>query len=174
MGPWCADEPTTDDWNAIAERYAEPSAYVAVVDHSFVLRAACQRAHTMFGLDPSDVLGHSAIEVIHPADLERATVFTETSSHSGLRPPDVYRIRFNGLNSDTSEYRAFDVSGDNLNELGGVVVFTLRELSDRRRAEMLAIEQIEILESLGSGATLKRVSASSRTSPSVTSARRSV
>ncbi len=145
-----------DEWHALAVRFEDADAYTAVVDYDFVLRGACSRAHSMFGLNPNEVVGKSAIEVIHPADLERAlSVFTETASYSGLRPPDVYRIRVNGTDSPEAEYRAFDVAGENLDELGGAVVFQLRELSDRRRAEMLAIEQIEILETLGSGATLE-------------------
>ncbi len=149
--------PHDDDaeWHALAVRFEDDDAYTAVVDFNFILRGACSRAHAMFGLNPNEVVGKSAIEVIHPADLERAlSVFTETSSHSGLRPPDVYRIRVNGTDAPEAEYRAFDVAGENLDELGGAVVFQLRELSDRRRAEMLAVEQIEILETLGSGVTL--------------------
>ncbi len=64
--PATPNDDSADEWNALAARYADPSVYVAVVDHDFVLRAACDRAHEMFGIDPSDVLGQSAIEVIHP------------------------------------------------------------------------------------------------------------
>lgn len=156
MGSDTSQQDNDPEWHALAARYEDSEAYIAVVDYDFVLRGACARAHAMFGLDPDEVVGKSAIEVIHPADLERAlSVFSETASFSGLRPPDVYRIRVNGANSAEAEYRAFDVAGENLDELGGAVVFQLRELSERRRAEMLAIEQIEILETLGSGATLE-------------------
>ncbi len=139
----------------------DPDGVVALVDGDFVLQAVSDQAPAIFGLDADDVIGASALELIHPADLERALMaFGEVTTRAGLRPPDVYRIR-----QGDGSYIAFDVSGESLvdpSELiepgttdeGSVrqaVVFRLSGLTERRRAEMLAVEQVEILERLAAG-----------------------
>ncbi len=130
--------------------YDEGGTFAAVVDQDFVLRAASARAQGVTGWVLDEVVGGSAAELIHPADLERALqAFGEIRRFDGVRPPDVYRII-----DSAGRHLAFDVSGRNLDDPPGTVVFQLRELSDRRRAEMLAVEQIELIEQLSSGAAM--------------------
>jgi len=130
--------------------YDEGGTFAAVVDQDFVLRAASARAQGVTGWVLDEVVGGSAADLIHPADLERALqAFGEIRRFNGVRPPDVYRII-----DSAGRHLAFDVSGRNLDDPPGTVVFQLRELSDRRRAEMLAVEQIELIELLSSGAAM--------------------
>ncbi|MGI9601579.1 MAG: putative bifunctional diguanylate cyclase/phosphodiesterase [Acidimicrobiales bacterium] len=136
------------DWQRILEWYDEGGAFAAVVDDEFVLRAASPRAQSATGWVLDEVTGQSAADLIHPSDLERALqAFGELRRFDGVRPPDVYRII-----DAAGRYVPYDVSGRNLEDPPGTVVFQLRELSDRRRAEMLAVEQIELIELLSSGA----------------------
>lgn len=135
-------------WEELVEQHDDGTAYVAIVDSDFILRAASPKAHEVFGLEADEVIGASAADLIHPIDLERALrVFTEAQANEGLRPPDVYRIR-----QGADVYKSFDVSGETLPG-GEAVVFRLRELGERRKAEVLAIEQIEILEMISAGHT---------------------
>ncbi|MDH3707290.1 MAG: diguanylate cyclase, partial [Acidimicrobiia bacterium] len=136
------------DWQRILDWYDEGGTFAAVVDADFVLRAASPRAQSATGWVLDDVIGRSVAELIHPADLDRALgAFGELRRFDGVRPPDVYRVL-----DAAGRAVAFDVSGRNLDDPPGAVVFQLRELSDRRRAEMLAVEQIELIEKLSSGA----------------------
>ncbi|MDH3705881.1 MAG: EAL domain-containing protein [Acidimicrobiia bacterium] len=142
---------STPDWQGVLEFHDEGGAFAAVIDEDFVLRAATPRAQGLLGWKLEDVVGRSVADLIHPADLERAlTAFGELRRYDGIRPPDVYRIL-----APSGRAVAFDVTGRNLDEPAGALVFQLRELSDRRRAELLALEQIELIEKLSKGAAIE-------------------
>ncbi len=136
----------TQVWQALLDDHDRGDELVVIVDSGFVLRAASERTQEAFAVPLSDVIDQSIVGLIHESDLERALgAFEQTTSHEGLRPPDVYRVK-QGLDT----YKPFDVSGETVME-GAAVVFRLSEITNRRRAEMLAIEQIEVLELQGSG-----------------------
>ncbi len=134
------------DWAELIGELDDGSSLIVVVDDDFVVRAASEEALATFGLPKSDTLGMSAVDLIHAGDLDRAVgAFSEAVAHPGIRPADLYRLRIG-----PGHYRSFDVSGETLME-GRVVAFRLTDLTERRRAEQLALEQIEVLELLSSG-----------------------
>lgn len=136
----------TNQWDRLLHEHDDHTSFIAIVDRQFVLRAASRSTERAFNVPLSEVIGKSAADLIHEGDVERALrAFDQTTTFEGLRPPDVYRIRQGG-----NLYKPFDVTGESV--LGGeAVVFRLRELTERRRAEVLAMEQIEVLELMASG-----------------------
>ncbi len=137
-------------WDELLTEHDHDDAFVAVVDGDFVLRAASSSIQREVAIDPEDVIGRSAADLIHPDDLERAIeVFSRTRTFHGLRPPGIYRIRVD----DAGSYRSFDVAGETILD-GEAVIMRLRPPSQRARSEVLALEQIDIFEMLGEGRPL--------------------
>jgi len=140
------------DWaSIIADRTDESldAARVVVLSEDLTVEWASPALLAEGGWDLDAWVGLSAAELVHPGDLDRAMeVFGEVVDMPGVRPPGVYRVAHaNG------RFRAYDVSAETLSD-PRVVVLRLCALSERRSAEMLAIEQIEILEMMGDGDAL--------------------
>ena len=138
---------TNLSWDDLLRLHDTDDSLVAIVDSSFVLRAASAGFEAELDIERSDVIGGSAADLVHPDDLERALdVFSQTRTFHGLRPPGIYRIRCD----DQGNYRTFDVAGETILD-GDAVVMRLRMPSQRARSEVLALEQIDIFEMLGDG-----------------------
>ena len=137
-------------WDRVIDERVDDDALLVAVDADFIIRAASPALIEELGWSPEERLGTSAAQLVHPGDLERAfAVFGEVVGMEGLRPPGVYRIA-----DSSGRYRTYDVSGETLPESEGAVVFRLTTLSERRKAETLANEQIEVLEMMGDAAHL--------------------
>ncbi len=105
---------------------------VLVIDADGTLRVANTAATRALGWDPSDFVGRSALELIHPDDLNitLASLETVTSKDVG----EVISVRVRTAND---EWRALEVRG-NVQQIDGaeVIVIVARDTSDRHRLEL--------------------------------------
>lgn len=137
-------------WDAHLEKHDCDDAFVAIVDSDFLLRAASPSISRELEIDPRDVIGRSAAELIHPDDLLRALMsFPGGHAESGQREPDTFRIRTNSADG----YRAFDVTSEAILD-GAAVILQLQTPTRRDRSETLALEQIDVFEMMGDGRSL--------------------
>ena len=137
-------------WDSLLDRYDSDDAFVVIVDSNFVLRAASPAIGTELHINPSDVVGKSTAELIHPDDILRALdVFRGNRTVTGPVSPNIYRIR----TSASDVYRSFDVTSQTVLD-GAAVVFRLGEPTQEARSELLALEQIDIFEMIGNGRSL--------------------
>ena len=152
-------DPSSDKspWEELVRRYEEPSRLVLVVDGELNIRAMSDGLAESFDLDEEAVMGSAALDLLHPDDLHRAAeVVAEVLSHTGARPPGLYRVR-DGLDS----YRSVDIGAihETFTDADGTeqvaLVYQVVELTERRRAEALATEQVEIMELLTGRSTLE-------------------
>ena len=107
---------------------------VVVADQEGVLSFASPACRHVLGVDPADVVGMTAVGLIHPDDRPLAAeVLREAGSGNDdhLDPVEV-RIRHADGSYRWFEARARDLSGDP--EVGGMVI-NAREISDRKAAE---------------------------------------
>lgn len=137
-------------WETLLRRHARDEDLVAVVDSDFVLRATTPAVGRLLDIDPTSVIGKSTTDLIHPDDILRALdVFRGSQSNTGLRPPNIYRIR-----TDVDDiYRTFGVTTEVVLE-GAATILRLQEPSEQERSDLLAVEQIDILEMMGNGRSL--------------------
>lgn len=137
-------------WDAHLDKHDSDDAFVAIVDSDFLLRAASPSIDWELEIDPRDVIGRSAAELIHPDDLLRALMlFPSGRASSGQHQPSIYRIR----TSSSDSYQAFDVTSEAILD-GAAVVLQLQKPTHRARSELLALEQIDIFEMMGNGRSL--------------------
>ena len=105
----------------------------------------------MLGLDFTPGHESSALEILHPGDHERAfAAMASVFEFDGLHPPRDYRLR--DANGDWS---SFDLAGESIDH--DALLLHINRVDERRRAEMLAVEQIEILETAVPGADIRDV-----------------
>ncbi len=128
-------------WRELVARYDGQARHIVIVDDQLTVRGASDLLGV--GLDPETLMGTSALDLIHPGDLERAAeVIAQVMEHSGPRSPGLYRLRTG------SGFRSFDVAAVHIEcetPAGWAIVYLINELDDRRRAETLAKEQIDIM-----------------------------
>ncbi len=144
-------------WEELVRHYEEPSRPVLIVDDELNIRAMSVGLAKSFDLDEAAVIGTPALDLLHPDDgLRAAEVVMEVLAHSGARPPGLYRVR-DGLDS----YRSVDIGAihETFVDPDGreriALVYQVVELTDRRRAEALATEQVEVMELLTGRSTLE-------------------
>ncbi len=132
---------TSPIWRELVARYDGHARHVVVVDDQLRVRGTSDL--TGVEIDPELLNGTSALDLIHPGDLERAAqVIAQVTEHSGPRSPGLYRLLTD------SGFRSFDVAAVHVEcdtPAGWAIVYLINELDDRRRAEMLAKEQIDIM-----------------------------
>lgn len=144
-------------WEELVHQYEDPSRLALVVDGDLNIRAVSDGLAASFNLDEEALIGSPALELLHDDDLHRAAdVVMEVLAHSGARPPGMYRVR-DGLDS----YRSVDIGAihESFVDADGndqvALVYQVVELTERRRAEALATEQVEIMELLTGRSTLE-------------------
>ncbi len=104
---------------------------VLVLDPSFRLLWANRRAEEVFERRLEDAVGTSVVERIHPDDLELTLRSFESVADKHLGAPIEVRALVG------TEWRLFELIGRTVDWLGaGAVIFSLRDLTDRRRFEV--------------------------------------
>ena len=138
-------------WNSLLSRYDTDDAFVVIVDSNFVLRAASPEIGAELRIESSDAIGQSTAELLHPDDILRALdVFRGSLASAGPRSANIYRIRTHA----DDVYRTFSVTTEAVLD-GAAMVLRLHEPTQRERSELLALEQIDIFEMMGSGRSLE-------------------
>lgn len=106
----------------------------------------------VLGYDPDDLIGTAAVDMLHPDDLDDVTSrFSEQLLVTGIPTPIEHRIRHQDGSWCWIESVAMMLSHDPA--IGGVLV-NARDITDRRRADLIAKEQTRILEAIARGAPL--------------------
>ena len=137
-------------WQQAVDEANENDAIVVLVNRSFELQAASERALQRFGWSTEQMIGQSVVRLLHPDDLDRAfEAFNQSLEFVGPRPPDIYRLA-----TKQSGFQEFDVAGTTLDDETGGVIFTIRELDDWVRSELLAREQVALISLVESGASV--------------------
>lgn len=121
---------------------------VVVVDDDFDVVSVRGPVSGLLGADAPVLVGENLAELIHPDDRARAhRAVGELLGRRGARPPGVYRLaRADGT------WCSLEVWVENLGP--GLHAHCLQRLDDRRRAEAVAVEQIEVMEQLAAGGSL--------------------
>lgn len=104
------------------------------------INRACER---LFGLTPDEVVGTSALDLIHPEDLEATVVAITRVQRKEVGALNEFRLR------TSAGWKRIEVIGSNLTEnpsVGGIVV-SMRDLTERRRWEV-ATDETERFRSL--------------------------
>src|SRR5207302_11103011 len=106
---------------------------IAVVDPKAVVTYISPSVTRMFGYEPAQVLGASALSFVHPEDLSRVeAAFAAALESTGPLPP----IQFRAREGDNLYHDVEMVLTNLLDEpsVAGVVV-NVRDVSDRTRVE---------------------------------------
>jgi len=94
---------------------------IAIIGEGGVLTYANLTGERMFGYPEIDYIGHSALDVVHPDDHDRAaTALLRDLSEPGTHPPSTYRLKVG-----PSEWRMFEVRATNCLDdpsVNGVVI----------------------------------------------------
>ncbi|MCP5026186.1 MAG: GGDEF domain-containing protein [Actinomycetia bacterium] len=126
-----------------------PGSGLVLLDDQLILRAADPRLADRLALDLDERIGLPVTNLLHPDDRERAAVAIATLVRSpGVRSPATYRV-MDGKGSSTLIEILADNRLDDPKAKGPL--FIIRPVDDRRRAEALAAEQVELLEGLVEG-----------------------
>jgi diguanylate cyclase (GGDEF)-like protein/PAS domain S-box-containing protein len=105
------------------------------------------------GYDPAELIGTSAVELLHPDELDEVSrSFAEQLLVTGVPAPIEHRIRHRDGSWRWIESVAMMLTDEPA--IGGVLV-NARDVTDRRRAEFIAAEQSRILEAIARGAPLQ-------------------
>jgi PAS domain S-box-containing protein len=104
---------------------------IAIVDPQGIIRYESQAVQRLFGYDPRETVGTSAWDRIHPDDVETVR---EAWGHAFDRPEEPSAVRFR-LRSTGGEYRQVEAVGQALADPTDGAVVSLRDVSDRVRAE---------------------------------------
>ncbi len=127
----------------LVERFDDGQGDVVVIDASTLLILEVSAgAPDIIGGTRADLVGVMALDLIHPDDqLRAAEAVGEVVEYDGPRPPGMYRLT-------TSEgYRSFAISAVPVTDGDlDVIVYTIRHLDERHRAEALAADQVELME----------------------------
>jgi len=97
------------------------------------------------GHDGQLLVGRSALDVVHPDDVERASeALVESAATTGPTPEGMYRLRF-----DDETYHEFSVAAIGLGpERGNATIFQFRVVEPRLRVEEFARETVDTLRML--------------------------
>jgi diguanylate cyclase (GGDEF)-like protein/PAS domain S-box-containing protein len=107
------------------------------------------------GYDPDEMVGTYVSDLVHPDDLGPAAAFITAQFESGNRPMP---LEYRGKHADGSWRYLEGVATNLLNEpTVSAVVVNARDVTERKRAELLLSSQSEALERIASGAPLDAV-----------------
>ncbi len=141
----------TPDWDQLLTEFRDGSQLAAVLDDEWNVRSATPELTALLGLDFTPGNESSAMEIVHPADHQKALeAMASVTEFEGLHPPSDYRVR----NAD-GHWSSLDLAGEAISH--GAILLHVNLVDERRRAEMLAVEQIEILETAVPGANIEQV-----------------
>ncbi len=106
---------------------------VTLVDADMRIRFQSPSVEAALGWTPEQVIGHTPLALVHPADRKRVILFwRQVRAHSGVHPP----VDFRALTREGG-WRTMETIANNLlddPDLGSVVL-TSRDISERRELE---------------------------------------
>ena len=112
----------------------QTSDIIAVVDENGVIRYGSHSVETVLGYAPEELVGRRAAELVHPADVGRVL----EAHHAAVRDPSAAGrgVEFRCRHQDGT-WRTIEALGSMLQyrSAGPQVVLTLRDVTERRRAE---------------------------------------
>jgi diguanylate cyclase (GGDEF)-like protein/PAS domain S-box-containing protein len=104
------------------------------------------------GYDPAELIGTAAVDLLHSDELEDVTrSFADQLLVTGVPAPVEHRVRRRDGSWAWLESVAMMLTHD---PAIGVILVNARDITDRRRAELIAAEQSRILEAIARGAPL--------------------
>ena len=132
---------------------------IAIIGEGGVITYANPTGERMFGYPEIDYLGHSALDVVHPDDHDRAaTALLRDLTEPGTHPPSTYRLKVG-----PSEWRVFEVRATNCLDdpaVNGVVIVgrdvtesvkqarALQMLGDVNRSLVHAHDELKLLSDI--------------------------
>jgi len=108
---------------------------VFVLDSVGAVRWANHAAERMFGWSIAEWIGRSAIELVHPDDVELAVLSLDSVQQKAVGTAIEVRVQ------TATGWRLVEVIGAPLPEVGDAIVMCLRDLTERRRWEVAADEE---------------------------------
>jgi two-component system, NarL family, sensor histidine kinase UhpB len=112
----------------------QTSDIIAVVDESALIRYGSPSVEAVLGYDPDELVGGSAADLVHPADIPRVL----EAHYAALRDPTAAQrsVEFRCRHKDGT-WRVIEALGSMLQyrSAGPQVVLTLRDVTERWRAE---------------------------------------
>ncbi len=116
---------------------------ITVNDMDGTLTYASPSAETVLGYEPSELVGHSARDLIHPDDLARLEQAAGAQFEQGVAEPILYRARHRD-----GTWRDLESTITDLTDEPAVqgTVTNARDVTERRAAEHRASDLVEILE----------------------------
>ena len=156
----CAD--VSDRINAETARRLGDDRFRALVQHSMDMVSiydskarfsfASPSYETVLGYSPEELLGTKPVELSHPDELARVSdLFARQIQLAGVPEPIEHRVRHKDGSWRYVESIAVDLSHDPA--VGGILV-NARDVTERRRAEILSADQARILELVARGVPL--------------------
>lgn len=122
-----------------------------VVDRGLTVIEVSEGVLDESGLALEDLLGQSAIDMVHPDDLERAAAVLEEIQHlPGDRPPAVYRLKVGD-----GSYRQFAIRATNLGaEHGEAILLAFHEPTQLILAQAFADDAVDTMRLLSEDISL--------------------
>lgn len=151
---WVAPDEHSRQREAFAHALLRASAdLVVVTDEAGVLHYVSPAVGPMLGYAPNDLIGRNQIELVHPDELvEAGGLFERLAEDPGDSVRAEVRIRHADGGWRILSVLATDCRDDPA--VGGIVL-NARDVTTRRRAEQLVVEQAELLEAVARGAPLE-------------------
>jgi len=125
---------------------------VAIYDHSGCFVFASPSHERVLGWRPNELLGVRSVELLHPDEsAEVIRAFTEQYLDPKKQGPLEHRIRCKDGSWRWVEAVVVDIKADPA--IGALV--TARDVTERREANLLSVEQAAVLEKIARGAPLE-------------------
>jgi PAS domain S-box-containing protein len=140
-----AEEEVRRSEERLRSLFQHGSDIITVVDAEGTIRYASPAVERVLGYEPAEMIGESALEFVHPDDLEEAMgLFAEVSSGPGVQPLVEFRVP----HKDGS-WRYLEHTVNNLLDdpsVGGIVV-NQRDVTERKRAQETRLQLAAIVDS---------------------------
>ena len=154
VSDWVSPDEHSRQREAFAHALLRASAdLVVVTDADGLVRYVSPAVETVLGYQPNEIIGRNKLDLIHPDEREEASqLMRRFDDQPGPLGASEVRVRHRN-----GSWRVLSVVTTDCREdvaVGGVV-FNLRDVTTRRRAEQLVVEQAELLEAVARGAPLE-------------------
>ncbi len=119
---------------------------VSMVDADLIFTHASPAHRVILGYDPSELVGHSVMEYVHPDDLDLVTRSAQAAYQR--RDSDIIEFRFKHADG---YYVWVETSGRVITDAAGNItgaVFTSRDVSERRWMQRAIVEQERLVTAL--------------------------
>jgi PAS domain S-box-containing protein len=118
---------------------------ITVVDAEGAIRYVSPAVERVLGYEPEEMVGESALDFVHPDDLEEAMgLFAEVSSEPGVQPPLEFRVPHKDGSWRFLEHIVNNLLDDP--SVRGIVV-NQRDVTERKRAQETRFRLAAIVES---------------------------